>query len=326
MLESCTLVDYAVAALAPNRGVPTHETVFNVPVNYNIIKGGGHIVAYDTGWKQQQYLSAFNCQHWAPVRDQMAPLGIAPEEVDMIVLGHAHWDHAGQVDEFPKATLFVQGEELRYVDWATSYPNPKISETVCGRRPACGYPPDIMDLIFRKIQNGQAHIVEGEETIAPGLTIHPVFKAHTRGSELLQVHTVQGEFVFGSDAYSVWTNIKEFEPANIQQADTVEQVLAYEKGVKIAGGFDHLLSAHEPLSYTEKYPVTSKSWVGANGSRGAELVLAPGEPSRLGRLPAPASSAAGVQTAPPAAVPAAGASAPAASAGGAVPAPAQIPR
>jgi hypothetical protein len=71
--------------------------------------------------------------------------------------------------------------------------------------------------------------------------------------------------------------------ANIQQTDTVQQFLAYEKCYQITGGFQNCLSAHEPKSYTEGYPALADSWVGPNGSRGAEVVLAPGEPSRKPR-------------------------------------------
>jgi glyoxylase-like metal-dependent hydrolase (beta-lactamase superfamily II) len=295
MLESCTLMGYPVSALTPHRGLSsylkTNEITFDVPVNYNVIKGGGRVVVYDTGWKQQQYIQAFDCQNWAHPREQLGQLGIRLEDVDMVVLGHGHWDHSGSVDEFPNATMYIQGEELRYIEWAINYPNPKISETVCGRRPACGYPPDILDGIYGKIRAGKARIVEGEDTIAPGLTIHPAFRAHTPGSQLLQVHTARGELVFGSDAYSSWTSAKDYEPANIQQADTVQQVLAYERGFRIAGTWDNLISAHEPLSYTAEYPITARAWVGPNGSRAAELVLAPGEPSRVpgaAAVPAPA--------------------------------------
>lgn len=280
LIESCTLTNYPVSALTPHRGVQTNESFFDVPVNYGVIKGGNDIVLYDTGWKNPEYLRAFNCQHWASLRDQLAQLNLRPEDVTKVVIGHGHWDHAGQIEDLPNAVLYVQGEELRGIDWAINYPNPKISETVCGRRPACGYPPDTVEQIYAKIRAGKAKIVEGEETIAPGLTIHPAWKAHTYGSQLLQVNTSAGQLVFGSDAYSSWTSIKDYEPANIQQADTVQQVLAYEKGFKIAGGFDNLISAHEPISYTPQYPITSRFWVGPNGSRAAELALAPGEPSR----------------------------------------------
>ncbi len=34
--------------------------------------------------------------------------------------------------------------------------------------------------------------------------------------------------------------------ANIQQTDSVQQFLAYEKCYKITGGYDNCVSAHEP--------------------------------------------------------------------------------
>ena len=64
--------------------------------------------------------------------------------------------------------------------------------------------------------------------------------------------------------------------ANPQQTDTVQQFLAYEKCYKITGGYQNCVAAHEPLSYTDKYPLTKNFWVGLNGSRMAEMTLAPG--------------------------------------------------
>ena len=45
---------------------------------------------------------------------------------------------------------------------------------------------------------------------------------------------------------------------------------------KITGGYENCIAAHEPLSYTEKYPITKNSWVALNGGRMAEIALAPG--------------------------------------------------
>ena len=59
--------------------------------------------------------------------------------------------------------------------------------------------------------------------------IHPAFRGHTYGAQLLQVHTRLGELVFGSDTYSSWEGIRDWNVANIQQTDTVQQMLAYEK-------------------------------------------------------------------------------------------------
>jgi hypothetical protein len=67
--------------------------------------------------------------------------------------------------------------------------------------------------------------------------------------------------------------------ANIQQTDTVQQFLAYEKCYKITGGYQNCISAHEPLSYTDSYPITKNSWVALYGGRMAEIALAAGEKS-----------------------------------------------
>ena len=141
-------------------------------------------------------------------------------------------------------------------------------------------PPLTIDQIYGKVLRGKAVIVDGMMEIAPGLIIHPAYRAHTAGSQLLQVNTARGQLLFGSDAFSSWEGIRDWMAANIQQTDTVQQFLAYEKCYRITGGFDNCVAAHEPLSYTDKYPLTKNAWTGPNGSRMAELVLAPGEPSR----------------------------------------------
>ena len=69
----------------------------------------------------------------------------------------------------------------------------------------------------------------GAHHLAPGMVIHPAFRGHTYGSQLLQVNTARGQLVFGSDTYSSWIGIRDWLVANIQQTDTIQQFLAYEK-------------------------------------------------------------------------------------------------
>ena len=57
------------------------------------------------------------------------------------------------------------------------------------RTPACGYPPKTLDEIYGKVLAGKAVIVDGEMEILPGVRIHPAFRAHTAGSQLLEVPT-----------------------------------------------------------------------------------------------------------------------------------------
>ena len=273
--------DYIVGSNNPQHNIPTVD----LPVNVGVIKCGKELILYDTGWSQEAYHRMTGTQHFAPIADQLKLLGFDANDVTKIVLGHGHWDHAGQIMALPKATLYIQREELHGIEWALNYPNPKISAVNntpggCFRTPACGYEPLTLENIYGKVLHGQAVLVDGEMEILPGVRIHPAYRAHTAGSQLLEVPVSNGKLMFGSDAYSSWEGIRDWMPANIQQTDTVQQFLAYEKCYKVTGGFENCVAAHEPLSYTDKYPLTKNSWAGPNGSRMAELSLAPDERSR----------------------------------------------
>ena len=291
LVESSRFMKVPMGSFMPDRAFIPGSTdwkhninTVDLPVNVGVIKCGSELILYDSGWKQQEYHKMTGTEHWAPLPDQLKALGFDANNVTKIVIGHGHWDHAGQLSDFPNGVIYIQREELNAIEWALNYPNPKIaavnnSPGGCFRTPACGYEPLTVAEIFGKVLNGKAVIVNGEAEILPGVKIHPAFRAHTAGSQLLEVPTSIGKLVFGSDAYSSWEGIRDWMPANIQQTDTVQQILAYEKCYKITGGYQNCVSAHEPLTYTDAYPLTKNSWVALNGGRMAELALVPGEKS-----------------------------------------------
>jgi glyoxylase-like metal-dependent hydrolase (beta-lactamase superfamily II) len=292
LMESSRFMHVPFGSFMPDRDFipgstdPKHNIQsVDLPVNIGVIKCDNELILFDSGWKQQEYHKMTGTEHFTPLPDQLKALGFKPEDVTKVVIGHGHWDHAGQLSDLPNATLYVQKEELKAIEWALNYPNPHIRAVNtdpggCNRTPACGYTPLTVEEIYGKVLKGKAVIVDGEMEIYPGVKIHPAFRAHTAGSQLLEVPTPIGKLVFGSDAYSSYEGIRDWMVANIQQTDSVQQFLAYEQCYKITGGYEHCISAHEPLSYTDKYPVTANSWVALNGGRMAELALAPGERSR----------------------------------------------
>jgi glyoxylase-like metal-dependent hydrolase (beta-lactamase superfamily II) len=258
----------------------------DLPVNVGVIKCGNELILYDNGWNATDYHKMTGTDHWSPLSKQIEQIGFKAADVKKIIVGHGHWDHAGSLDEFPNAMLYIQKEELRGIEWAINYPGHERIRAVnnspggCNRTPACGYMPKTLDSIYGKVLKGMAVIVDGDMEVLPGVKIHAAHRAHTAGSQLLEVPTSVGKLMFGSDAYSSWEAIRDWEVANIQQTDSVQQFLAYEKCYKITGGYQNCVAAHEPLSYSDKYPLTKNSWVGMNGGRLAEIALAPGEKSR----------------------------------------------
>jgi glyoxylase-like metal-dependent hydrolase (beta-lactamase superfamily II) len=311
LVESSRFVDVPAGAFMPDRAFipgstdPKHNIpFFDAPVNVGIIKGeDGTITLYDSGWKQLAYIFDWNTSCcWWDLPNQLRNIGLDPDAVTRIVVGHGHWDHAGQLSSFPNAVLYIQKEELKQIDFFLDYPTAfngghiravntvdPITETqvgppaqACARSPVCGYPPQTIIEIEGKVLAKKAKIVDGRYEVAPGLMIHPAFRGHTYGSQLLQVHTPRGELVFGSDTYSSWEGIRDWNVANIQQTDTIQQFLAYEKCYVLTSqsfSFHNCLAAHERLSYSTDYPITQNWWTITDGncSRAAELTLANGE-------------------------------------------------
>jgi glyoxylase-like metal-dependent hydrolase (beta-lactamase superfamily II) len=314
LVESSRFINQAWGGFMPDHAGPDaegKETIIDFPVNVGILKGkDGKITLYDSGWMQQDYIYRWNPSCCAtPLRDEMTAMGLNPDDVTRIVIGHGHWDHAGQLDQFPNAVLYVQREELRAIDWALNYPDARISawntmsvgpqnpngtyNNTCARTPACGYPPKTIMQIASKIMSGMVEVIDGRAEIASGLIIHPAFRGHTYGAQLLQANTPAGQLVFGSDTYSSWEGIRDWNVANIQQTDTVQQFLAYEKCYLLTGTPtdqtpQNCVAAHERLSYSAEYPLTKNWWnlydtsgTKLNCSRAAEISLANGESSHM---------------------------------------------
>jgi len=309
IIESSRFMNVPHRAFMPDVGDPPFV---DLPVNVGIIKApDGDITLYDSGWKQLAYIFDWNTSCcWAAIRSQMRAIGLDPNRVVRIIIGHGHWDHSGQLSEFPNAVLYVQKEELKQIDFFLDYPtrfngghiravntvDPLTGAQVgppaqaCARSPVCGYPPQTVQEILGKLLTGKARVIDGRHEVAPGMIIHPAFRGHTYGSQLLQVNTKRGQLVFGSDTYSSWTGIRDWLVANIQQTDTIQQFLAYEKCYVLTSkrnSFHNCIAAHEPASYTAAYPITSNWWniPGGNCSRAAELTLAEGEPTHVPATP-----------------------------------------
>src|SRR6266850_2394002 len=188
VVESSRFMRVPFRSFMPDRG---DKPTVNLPVNLGIIKAkNGDITLYDSGWKQLSYIYdwQFPSCCWHPIRMQMTKIGLNPDKVKRIVVGHAHWDHAGQLSEFPDAVLYIQKEELKQIDFFLSYPlrfngghiravntvDPITGNQVgppaqaCARSPVCGYPPQTVQEILGKVLAGKAQIVDGRHEVAPG--------------------------------------------------------------------------------------------------------------------------------------------------------------
>lgn len=107
-------------------GAPS--TQIQVPVGFYVIRHPKGNVLFDTGNNDRiitdpGYWGAF-IQAINPVRTpdvaidvQLQKIGLTPDDIKFVAVGHMHLDHAGNVGKFPKSTLVVQKDEIRNAFW-----------------------------------------------------------------------------------------------------------------------------------------------------------------------------------------------------------------
>ena len=91
-------------------------------------------------------------------------------------------------------------------------------------------------------------LLEGDHELRPGLTVH-LIGGHTRGTQVVRVHTVRGWIVLACDCVHYYDNIAERNP--FPAVVDVEQVLdGYERIEALADSAAHIVPGHDPSCST----------------------------------------------------------------------------
>ena len=117
--------------------------------------------------------------------------GIAPDEIDIVINTHLHFDHCGwntyyrdgkAVPTFPRARYYVQAGEVAHAH--EQHERDRVS-----------YMTDNYD---RLVESGQMHLLEGDAEIAPGISVR-VFPGHTRDLQIVVIRSGGTVICYPSD-------------------------------------------------------------------------------------------------------------------------------
>ncbi len=161
----------------------------------------GEVTMMDTGSRHWTEVEKYNLpwttnvEKGPTLKEAMAELGVAPEDVKQIILTHLHHDHCANLEIFPKDTpIYVQKAEFA---------------SACAPSPAERF--DYTWLPYHNCPYWKEHIlqfvgVEGDYEIEPGLKL--LFTpGHTTGSQSVLVDTEEGQYCYGGDMYYCQENI-----------------------------------------------------------------------------------------------------------------------
>jgi glyoxylase-like metal-dependent hydrolase (beta-lactamase superfamily II) len=212
-----------------------------------LIRGGGRNILFDTGFHRETWLRQFPTADYLRPDEAAKLAGVKPEDVTDIVISHAHWDHMGGIDLFPKATVWIQKQEFSYYTADAWQP---------GGRHGGIDPDDVKALVQRNIE-GRLRLIDGDNVeILPGIHAYTGAR-HTWASQYIRVDG-DPPFVLASDNCYLYRNLTEHKAsANFSEADEPANIRNQARMIELAGSADRVIPGHDPRQF-ERFPTQGR--------------------------------------------------------------------
>lgn len=243
-IRYATSPDVPVAALVV--GGPANEKV-DVAMVVWLIRGGGHTILFDSGFHRDTFRKDFPMQDYLRPDQAVETAGVKPDEVTDVVISHAHWDHMGGIDLFPKATIWIQREEYRYYTGDAWQPGGDHG----------GIDADDVKELVKLNTEGRVHLVDGDnQEIFPGIRAYTGSR-HTFSSQYLRVDGAP-PYVLASDNVYFYLNLtSRLASATFSDTDHAANIAAQARMITLAGSADRVVPGHDMLQF-QKFPTEGR--------------------------------------------------------------------
>lgn len=211
---------------------------FAAPIIMYLIKGKDKLILVDTGpsdeaWAARYHHGMRQPEEMKPVQ-ALAAVGVRPEDIDIVVNTHLHWDHSFNNHLFAKSKIYVQKKEMQYAI------SPLPPHWVFYESHQLGMKAKWLDSIDR------ITAVDGDVELLPGITL-ALLPGHTPGMQGVLVRTEKGQGLIASDCcglFENWTGggIHKHIPSGIHYS-LPEYYQTFEKMEKLC---DFILPGHDP--------------------------------------------------------------------------------
>lgn len=218
-----------------------------------LVEGGDKLLLVDTGMAWTERASKYHHPgsrqpEGMSIVDQLAKINYKPEDIEIVVFTHLHWDHMYYMEKFTNAEFFVHEKEYAFA----LDPIPLYYKSY--EHPALG--------LVRPFEGMEMHPVSGETEIMKGVRVFET-PGHSPGHQCVEIDTKDGSYICCGDAVFILAN---FDPIpeihyNItppgRYANIIESWHSIEKIKNRVARIDLLLPCHEAglLKRFEETPI-----------------------------------------------------------------------
>jgi glyoxylase-like metal-dependent hydrolase (beta-lactamase superfamily II) len=250
-------LEYSIQAIryATIPGVPVAELIAGGPKDQKIdiamvvwlIRSGGRTILFDSGFHRDTFAKDYPMKDYLRPDEAVKTAGVQPDAVTDIVISHAHFDHLGGIDLFPKATVWIQKDEYRYYTMDAWQPGGNHG----------GIDPEDVKLLLQLNTEGRLHLVNGDDVeIFPGIRAYTGSR-HTYASQYLRVDG-NPPFVLASDNCYFYLNLSShLAGATFSDADHAANIAQQSRMIALAGSPDRVVPGHDALQF-QKFPTEGR--------------------------------------------------------------------
>ena len=142
-----------------------------------LIRGLGRNILVDTGFNAEEAQLRGRKLMLNPV-DALAGFGVKAEDIADVIVTHLHYDHAGNLDRFPKARFHLQEREMSYA----------TGRCMCNAHLRHPFTVEHVTQMVRHVYGERVTFHSGDGEVAPGVTVHRV-GGHSDGLQVVRVGT-----------------------------------------------------------------------------------------------------------------------------------------
>ena len=198
-----------------------------------VLRSGDQVILVDTGYDDAEAASRDR-----PIRldpgEALAPLGLTPDDITIVIVTHLHYDHAGGLHLFPNAILHMQAAEMAFA----------TGPCMCHDTLRMPYTAGHICEAVKRLYAGKLVFHDGDGQIADGVTVHCI-GGHSRGLQCVRVRTAAGWMVLASDAAHYYENFEARKPFPIV-IDLQNMLDGYDTLYRLASAPALIIPGHDP--------------------------------------------------------------------------------
>jgi glyoxylase-like metal-dependent hydrolase (beta-lactamase superfamily II) len=227
-------------------GAPKDEKIDTIYAMW-LIRGAGRNILFDSGFHRERWFKEWTIRDYLRPDEAVKLAGLQPEQITDIVISHAHWDHMGGIDLFPKAVVWIQKEEFRYYTGEAWQPGGNHG----------GIDPEDAQVLVKLNTEGRVRLVDGDN-----VELFPGIRActgghHTYASQYLFVDGAP-PFVLASDNSYLYRNLEtRMASATFTEDYHAANIKNQERMIQLAGSIDRVIPGHDALQF-KKFPTEGR--------------------------------------------------------------------